>query len=192
VQDDASLRSAGSDGAPRAVDSGLLARPCIEPALRSPSLLLVRNLARPATFEFAERDRRSERDTFAAMGQKVEEHEARAARVSHANDRQRSAGRIRVGTSGWSYRSWRGPFFPTRLAAKHHLEYYASQFHRGTECRLLSDTHSRSRRRLARSNRTRLCFCLESVEIYHPLEALIAKLGEQPCASRRAIVDSGR
>lgn len=44
------------------------------------------------------------------------------------SDRQPSAARILVGTSGWSYRSWRGPFFPTRLAATHHLEYYASQF----------------------------------------------------------------
>jgi uncharacterized protein YecE (DUF72 family) len=36
--------------------------------------------------------------------------------------------RILVGTSGWSYPSWRGPFFPTDLPAKRHLEYYACQF----------------------------------------------------------------
>jgi uncharacterized protein YecE (DUF72 family) len=36
--------------------------------------------------------------------------------------------RILVGTSGWSYAAWRGPFFPRDLPAKHHLEYYASQF----------------------------------------------------------------
>ena len=36
--------------------------------------------------------------------------------------------RVFVGTSGWSYASWRGPFFPMGLAAKHQLEYYASQF----------------------------------------------------------------
>ncbi|HEY6733737.1 MAG TPA: DUF72 domain-containing protein [Roseiarcus sp.] len=36
--------------------------------------------------------------------------------------------RVLVGTSGWSYPSWRGPFFPTGLPAKHQLEYYASQF----------------------------------------------------------------
>ena len=36
--------------------------------------------------------------------------------------------RILIGTSGWSYRSWRGPFFPMRLPAKRHLEYYASRF----------------------------------------------------------------
>ena len=62
------------------------------------------------------------------MGQKIEQKERPAVRMSHAEDPQRPAARIRVGTSGWSYRSWRGPFFPERLAAKHHLEYYASQF----------------------------------------------------------------
>ena len=36
--------------------------------------------------------------------------------------------RVLVGTSGWSYASWRGPFFPTGLPAKRQLEYYASQF----------------------------------------------------------------
>ena len=36
--------------------------------------------------------------------------------------------RVLVGTSGWSYASWRGPFFPMGLPAKRQLEYYASQF----------------------------------------------------------------
>ena len=36
--------------------------------------------------------------------------------------------RVLVGTSGWGYGSWRGPFFPMEIPAKHHLEYYASQF----------------------------------------------------------------
>jgi len=35
---------------------------------------------------------------------------------------------ILVGTSGWSYRSWRGPFFPEDLPARRHLEYYAQHF----------------------------------------------------------------
>jgi len=35
---------------------------------------------------------------------------------------------IRVGTSGWSYRSWRGPFFPEDMPARAHLEYYSSVF----------------------------------------------------------------
>jgi uncharacterized protein YecE (DUF72 family) len=36
--------------------------------------------------------------------------------------------RILIGTSGWHYDSWRGPFFPNRLPMKHQLQYYASQF----------------------------------------------------------------
>jgi uncharacterized protein YecE (DUF72 family) len=36
-------------------------------------------------------------------------------------------GRVRIGTSGWHYGSWRGPFFPSELGLKHQLQYYASQ-----------------------------------------------------------------
>jgi uncharacterized protein YecE (DUF72 family) len=36
--------------------------------------------------------------------------------------------RVVIGTSGWHYDSWRGPFFPTGLPVKHQLQYYASQF----------------------------------------------------------------
>jgi uncharacterized protein YecE (DUF72 family) len=36
--------------------------------------------------------------------------------------------RIFIGTSGWSYSSWRGPFFPKEVMAKHHLWFYATQF----------------------------------------------------------------
>jgi uncharacterized protein YecE (DUF72 family) len=36
--------------------------------------------------------------------------------------------RIFIGTSGWSYASWRGPFFPKNVMVKHHLDYYATQF----------------------------------------------------------------
>jgi uncharacterized protein YecE (DUF72 family) len=42
--------------------------------------------------------------------------------------RGRRRGKILVGTSGWSYASWRGPFFPPEVMLKHHLEYYATQF----------------------------------------------------------------
>jgi uncharacterized protein YecE (DUF72 family) len=36
--------------------------------------------------------------------------------------------RIHIGTSGWHYQSWRGPFFPRELMVKHQLAYYATQF----------------------------------------------------------------
>lgn len=37
-------------------------------------------------------------------------------------------GETLVGTSGWSYRSWRGLFFPADLPARRHLEFYARHF----------------------------------------------------------------
>jgi len=36
--------------------------------------------------------------------------------------------RILVGTSGWHYESWRGPFFPAGLSLKNQLQYYSGQF----------------------------------------------------------------
>jgi uncharacterized protein YecE (DUF72 family) len=36
--------------------------------------------------------------------------------------------RIFIGTSGWSYKSWRGPFFPNEVMIKHHLQFYTTQF----------------------------------------------------------------
>jgi uncharacterized protein YecE (DUF72 family) len=46
-------------------------------------------------------------------------------RVFH---QRRADGRVLIGTAGWSYRSWRGPFFPDDLPARAHLEYYARNF----------------------------------------------------------------
>jgi uncharacterized protein YecE (DUF72 family) len=36
--------------------------------------------------------------------------------------------RFRIGTSGWTYRDWRGSFYPVGLAQKNWLEYYSQQF----------------------------------------------------------------
>jgi uncharacterized protein YecE (DUF72 family) len=36
--------------------------------------------------------------------------------------------RVLIGTSGWHYDSWRGPFYPAGLPIKAKLQYYASQF----------------------------------------------------------------
>jgi uncharacterized protein YecE (DUF72 family) len=41
---------------------------------------------------------------------------------------ERVMSRILIGTSGWSYQSWRGPFFPREVMIKHHLQFYATQF----------------------------------------------------------------
>src|SRR6266516_3563603 len=48
-----------------------------------------------------------------------------AERVMHG----RKAGPlIRVGTSGWQYRDWRGPFYPDELTQRRWLEHYAKCF----------------------------------------------------------------
>jgi uncharacterized protein YecE (DUF72 family) len=36
--------------------------------------------------------------------------------------------RVRIGTSGWEYRHWRGRFYPTDLAKDRWLEHYVDQF----------------------------------------------------------------
>jgi uncharacterized protein YecE (DUF72 family) len=38
------------------------------------------------------------------------------------------AGQVHIGCSGWSYKDWRGPFYPEKLAAKGWFGFYASQF----------------------------------------------------------------
>jgi uncharacterized protein YecE (DUF72 family) len=35
---------------------------------------------------------------------------------------------LRIGCSGWSYKDWRGPFYPPEVKVKDHLAYYATQF----------------------------------------------------------------
>ena len=39
-----------------------------------------------------------------------------------------SKGAIRIGTSGWSYEHWVGPFYPEDLPAARHLAWYAERF----------------------------------------------------------------
>src|SRR4051794_40397833 len=37
-------------------------------------------------------------------------------------------GRVLIGTSGWNYRHWRGPFYPAGLRQKDELAYLAERF----------------------------------------------------------------
>ncbi len=39
-----------------------------------------------------------------------------------------TAPEIRIGTSGWHYRSWHGPFYPARVKIKDFLSYYVQRF----------------------------------------------------------------
>lgn len=36
---------------------------------------------------------------------------------------------IYIGTSGWYYDHWRGPFYPKQLSKKQFLEFYGKHFH---------------------------------------------------------------
>ncbi|MFQ5663052.1 MAG: DUF72 domain-containing protein [Terriglobia bacterium] len=41
----------------------------------------------------------------------------------------KAAARIRVGTSGWHYPHWRGPFYPERFPADEMLDFYCKRLH---------------------------------------------------------------
>lgn len=38
-------------------------------------------------------------------------------------------GSIHIGTSGWHYNHWRGPFYPEKMEAREFLEFYIGHFH---------------------------------------------------------------
>jgi uncharacterized protein YecE (DUF72 family) len=48
--------------------------------------------------------------------------------MARSRTKRRGKAQVRIGTSGWSYASWRGPFFPRGVMVKHHLAFYATQF----------------------------------------------------------------
>jgi hypothetical protein len=89
----------------------------------------------------------------------------------------RSMARVLIGTSGWHYDSWRGPFFPAGLPIKSQLQYYASQF----ETAELNGVFYRMPTRDAvkswkEQTGFRLRLCLEGVEVHHALETALCQL----------------
>src|SRR5436190_11648997 len=36
--------------------------------------------------------------------------------------------KIHVGTSGWSYKEWKGSFYPDKIPSEHMLRFYAARF----------------------------------------------------------------
>jgi uncharacterized protein YecE (DUF72 family) len=44
------------------------------------------------------------------------------------NEVSEGRGRIHIGTSGWHYNHWRGPFYPADLPAPRFLQYYVARF----------------------------------------------------------------
>jgi uncharacterized protein YecE (DUF72 family) len=83
--------------------------------------------------------------------------------------------RTLIGTSGWHYDSWRGPFFPTGLPLKHQLQYYAGQF-QTTELNGVfyrTPTYDAVKSWRAQTGKN-FCLCLEGFQIHYPLEAAVA------------------
>src|ERR1700730_7160323 len=80
-----------------------------------------------------------------------------------AASRDNPMARLLIGTSGWHYDSWRGPFFPKGLPIKSQFQYYASQFQTAELNGVFYRTPT-----------------LEAVQIHHPLEKIVSELGQQP------------
>jgi hypothetical protein len=59
---------------------------------------------------------------------------------------------IFIGTSGWSYTSWRGPFFPETTVAFAPSILCQPLWHRRTKRSILSDADRSSRSHLGRAN----------------------------------------
>ena len=95
--------------------------------------------------------------------------------------------RVLIGTSGWHYDSWRGPFFPPGLPIKSQLQYYASSVRRCRAKRcFLSYPDARGRQRLEGPDRQGFRLCLEGIQVHHALEAAVGEFGEQPRTARRS------
>lgn len=90
--------------------------------------------------------------------------------------------RIWIGTSGWTYDSWRGPFYPPEVPKKDWLTWYGSNFP-STEInasfyRTPSLEAARDwRKRTPRNFR----LCVEGVEVHHALETTERYLRKLDC-----------
>ena len=78
---------------------------------------------------------------------------------------------IHIGTSGWHYQSWRGPFFPRELMIKHQLRYYGTQFDTTELNGVFYRTPTlQAVRGWAEQTPDDFHFLLEGIEIHHALE----------------------
>ena len=93
--------------------------------------------------------------------------------------------RVLIGTSGWHYNSWRGPFFPKDLPLKSQLQFYASQFSSTELNGVFYRTPTREAVESWRPDGKGFRVRVESIEIHHPLEPTVGKLCQQPRTARR-------
>jgi uncharacterized protein YecE (DUF72 family) len=84
--------------------------------------------------------------------------------------------RVLIGTSGWHYDSWRGPFYPAGLPIKAQLQYYASQFQTAELNGVFYRTPTPD---AVRSWKEQTGEIVEGVKVHYPLEAALRKLGQQ-------------
>ena len=81
--------------------------------------------------------------------------------------------KLQIGTSGWTYKEWRGLFYPDQLPMKQWLKWYAEQFStteiNGSFYRTPSIEAVKAWRDQTPED---FGLCLEGLEIYHALEAV--------------------
>ena len=88
--------------------------------------------------------------------------------------------RVLIGTSGWHYDSWRGPFFPPQgLPLKEQLPYYSGQFATTELNGVFYRTPTPKAVESWRDQTGRdFVFAWKASKFYHPLEAAFGQLGQ--------------
>ena len=87
--------------------------------------------------------------------------------------------KVWIGTSGWTYDGWRGPFYPSDLAKKNWLCFYSHHFPTTEINGSFYRTPSlEAVRGVARPDPRRLSVRMEGVEVHHPLETVERELRE--------------
>ena len=87
--------------------------------------------------------------------------------------------KVWIGTSGWTYDGWRGPFYPSDLAKKNWLCFYSHQFPTAEiNGVVLSHAVAGGREGVARPDPGDFSVRMEGVEVHHSLEATERELRE--------------
>ena len=88
--------------------------------------------------------------------------------------------RVLIGTSGWHYDSWRGPFFPRDCRSRTSFNIIASQFSTAELNGVFYRTPTPEAVKAGAADRQGFCLRLEGGQIHHPLETPLAEFCEQP------------
>ena len=78
-----------------------------------------------------------------------------------------------VGTSGYSYKEWKGSFYPEKIPAKEMLSYYAGRLeYGGNQRHVLPHAAEKHVGQLEGTGTTRVPFFTQSPTARHPLQAI--------------------